>query len=264
MNELIPFSRRLDDDAPFLLTSRPSLWRRYGVLASAVTLMLALGWSLGSNISTAFRGPSQEQLAATAAAQSAAQALHAAQAQRQEIAALRAHLDSLKTKLESQSAKQAQDSHASEATIANLQKSLAAQKADATATAAQLQAKIDHIQASAIDRTPTGSIPTPPEKPQSNAPANLFAKPSERITLGDRAAPAKATDPAQQSVYRSFVLRDVANGMAVVEGSNGLDEVGPGDTLPGGARVERLEKRGREWVLVTNRGVIAPDGRWED
>jgi hypothetical protein len=52
--------------------------------------------------------------------------------------------------------------------------------------------------------------------------------------------------------------------MAVVESSTGLDEVGPGDTLPGGARVERLEKRGREWVLVTNRGVIAPDGRWED
>jgi len=260
MNELIPLSRRLDDEAPFLLTSRPTLWRRYGALASAVTLMLALGWSLGSNISAAFRGPSQEQLAATAAAQSAAQAVRAAQTQRQEIAALRAHLESLKSKME----KQAQDSHASDATIANLQKSLAAQKADATATAAQLQAKIDHIQASAIDKTPTGSIPTPPEKPQANNPANILAKPTERITLGDRPAPAKAAESAQQSVYRNFVLRDVANGMAVVEGSTGLDEVGPGDTLPGGARVERLEKRGREWVLVTNRGVIAPDGRWED
>jgi hypothetical protein len=34
--------------------------------------------------------------------------------------------------------------------------------------------------------------------------------------------------------------------------------------LPGGARVERLERRGHEWVVVTNRGVIAPDGRWDD
>jgi hypothetical protein len=71
--------------------------------------------------------------------------------------------------------------------------------------------------------------------------------------------PAPATGP-----YRAFVLRDIDNGRAVVEGAHGLQDVGPGEVLPGGARVERIERRGPDWVVLTDRGVIQPDGRWED
>ena len=63
--------------------------------------------------------------------------------------------------------------------------------------------------------------------------------------------------------YRAFVLRDIEDGRAVVEGARGLEEVGPGDVLPGGARVERIEKRGANWVVLTDRGAINPDGRWD-
>ena len=44
--------------------------------------------------------------------------------------------------------------------------------------------------------------------------------------------------------------------MAVVEGPNGFRQIGPGDMLPGAGRVERIERRGRDWTVVTNQGYF--------
>ena len=48
--------------------------------------------------------------------------------------------------------------------------------------------------------------------------------------------------------------------MAVVEGPNGYRQIGPGDFLPGAGRVERIERRGRDWAVVTNQGYINNGG----
>jgi hypothetical protein len=37
-------------------------------------------------------------------------------------------------------------------------------------------------------------------------------------------------------------------------------EVGPGDTLPGAGRVRSIERRNRQWVVVTSNGVIDSSG----
>jgi hypothetical protein len=50
----------------------------------------------------------------------------------------------------------------------------------------------------------------------------------------------------------------------MVEGEEGVEEVAPGDILPGGARVQRIERRGGGWIVMTDRGYIAPSGRWAD
>jgi hypothetical protein len=76
--------------------------------------------------------------------------------------------------------------------------------------------------------------------------------------------PRPVTAQAPTGIYRAYVLRDIADGRAVVEGAQGLEEVGPGDVLPGGARVQRIEKRGPNWVVLTDRGAINPDGRWDN
>jgi uncharacterized coiled-coil protein SlyX len=236
------------DESPFE-TFRPSLWKTFAAPAGALVLIVSIGWMVAARIDDATRAPSPEQAAAQAAAGSAAEAVRVSQAQHQEIATLRVHLESLKGKLETQ----AQKTHASEATIAALQKTLAEQKADAAAAASQLQARIEKVHSEAekaLDRTPVASIakPLPVAKP-----AQISALPQGRL------APEPVLGP-----YRAFVLREVERGRAIVEGAHGLEEVEPGDVLPGGARVEKIERRGAQWLVLTDRGAIAPDGHWDD
>jgi hypothetical protein len=223
-------------------------WRLYSASAGALLLTLGMGWAAADKIGGYFGPPAPDP-----AAIKAAEALTAAQAQRRELAALRVHVETLKSKLEAQ----AQKSRMAETTIASLQKGLAEEKADAASSASQLQAKIEKIQSQAaekaaekaaernIDKTTTASIPKPLPRP-----AQIQA-----------AAPAPAARPAP---YRNFVLRDIGPGRALVEGGGRIEEVEPGDILPGGAMVERIERRGQSWVVMTDRGYIGPDFNWDD
>ena len=56
-----------------------------------------------------------------------------------------------------------------------------------------------------------------------------------------------------------YVLRDVRDGVALLEGRSGLRAVMPGDMVPGAGTVRAIERRGAQWVVVTSIGVI--DGR---
>jgi hypothetical protein len=245
---------------PRLEAASSPRWKRFAGAVAALALAGGIGWATAARFDDSARGASPElttaRNAAELAARSAAAATAALEAQRQnteqEIAVLRDHVEGLKSKLEAQ----AQKTHAAETTIAALQKSLSEQRAEAAATTSQLQAKLEKVQTLAAERTtdraPVSSIGKPLPKP---LPA---ARP---LPLPVAAAAAPRTPP---TAYRAFVLRDIEDGHAVVEGADGLEEVGPGDVLPGGARVERIEKRGPNWVVLTNRGAILPDGRWDD
>ena len=56
---------------------------------------------------------------------------------------------------------------------------------------------------------------------------------------------------------RGYMVVDVRDGYATIEGREGAMSVAPGDTLPGLGRVLRIERRGREWDVVTSLGVIS-------
>jgi hypothetical protein len=62
-------------------------------------------------------------------------------------------------------------------------------------------------------------------------------------------------------VLRSWVLRDVYDGVAVVEGRYGTFEVVEGSVMPGGGVVERIRRAGGRWIVVTDRGIIAEAAR---
>ena len=53
-----------------------------------------------------------------------------------------------------------------------------------------------------------------------------------------------------------YVLREVRDGVAVLEGHAGLRQVTMGDAIPGAGTVRAIQKRGGEWVVVTSIGVI--------
>ena len=57
-------------------------------------------------------------------------------------------------------------------------------------------------------------------------------------------------------VLEGWILRDIFNGRAMVEGRSGLYEIGPGSTLPGIGRVEAVKRQDGRWVVVTAKGLI--------
>lgn len=76
------------------------------------------------------------------------------------------------------------------------------------------------------------------------------------------AAVAGARAPERPAtVLNGWALRDVYNGIALIEGRRGLAEVVPGQQIAGAGRVQAIRRQGRDWVVVTDRGIITPQ-RW--
>jgi TolA-binding protein len=107
------------------------------------------------------------------------------------------------------------------------------------------------LKATAPEPVQTGALqpPSPERQPEAKAPET-------------RTADAKAPDPRTIPV-EGWVLRDVYDGMALVESRNKrLHEVAPGQSLPGVGRIEAIERRGKAWFVVTQKGVIGMDRWW--
>lgn len=81
--------------------------------------------------------------------------------------------------------------------------------------------------------------------------------PTGSIADGGAAAPPSGNGP----VLTDFVLRDVFDGKALVEGRRALRLVSPGMVLDGAGQVLSIERKGNAWVVVTKDGVIAGRAR---
>ncbi len=96
---------------------------------------------------------------------------------------------------------------------------------------AKLSETLDKLKTPAPETT--GSIPAPP------LPTALPATPFARLPI-----------------VEGWVLRDVADGGAMIEGQQGVYEVFAGDPLPGVGRIEAIRRQDGRWVVVTTRGLI--------
>jgi hypothetical protein len=72
---------------------------------------------------------------------------------------------------------------------------------------------------------------------------------------GSITSPAE-TKPLQPPIVVGWTLRDVYDGVALVQGRYGLIEVERGDALPGLGRVEAIRKQDGRWSVVTAKGLI--------
>lgn len=92
---------------------------------------------------------------------------------------------------------------------------------------------------------------TPPAAP---APVAAAAK---EVT-GSIAPPATApkAEVARLPTVEGWVLRDVANGGALIENRHGMYEVYAGDPVPGLGRIDAIRRQDGRWVVVTSRGLI--------
>jgi hypothetical protein len=73
-------------------------------------------------------------------------------------------------------------------------------------------------------------------------------------------APSATTAPKPEvgrlPTVEGWVLRDVANGGALIEGRRGIYEVYAGDPVPGLGRVDAIRRQDGHWVVVTSKGLI--------
>lgn len=132
-----------------------------------------------------------------------------------------------------------------------------------TNLAAQLERRAS-VAASAVKSEPTqtGSLAETRAADAKVAEAKAIdAKGSE--TKGSEAkgseAKPKSVAAEKPAVIDGWAVRDVYDGAAILENKRRrIVEVGPGDMLPGIGRVEGVERRGREWVVVTRQGLVTP------
>jgi hypothetical protein len=100
--------------------------------------------------------------------------------------------------------------------------------------------------------------------PQAAQAAVAVATPvAAKDVTGSVTPPATAAPAAQAKTefgrlptVDGWVLRDVANGGALIESRRGIYEVYAGDPIPGVGRVDAIRKQDGRWVVVTSKGLI--------
>jgi hypothetical protein len=220
--------------------------RRFGAMAAVVALATVAG-ALGGALATAGIG----KLMAGDSAQASAQVSAKDSALEASVARLDAEIVALKAGLE----------HNSKATTGQFNKAsdrldkVEKAQAEPAAKLAKLTETVDKLRAAQASTTTTTAAATP-------APAKEVTGtiPQQQAAAAPAAPPASAAPPkpdvARLPTVEGWVLRDVANGSALIESRRGMYEVYAGDPIPGLGRVDAIRKQDGRWVVVTSKGLI--------
>ena len=186
-----------------------------------------------------------------------------------EIRNLRASLEALRTTVVRDRTSSATpdesraEIHALSASIDNLKSSLAGTKTEQNATLAQLSVKLEKLQREEkppqpilerkperqqLDTSTTASIPSVPAKAVPTPPS----KPTTLASVEPEAPPAD-----KPQVISGWVVRDVYQGVALIEGHRGQMEVVPGVSIPGAGTVKSIERHNGAWTVTTSKGQFA-------
>jgi hypothetical protein len=74
--------------------------------------------------------------------------------------------------------------------------------------------------------------------------------------VASRQTPAAPVSSEKSQSIANWVVRDVYDGIALVEGPHGAIEVIEGETIPGVGTVKSIERRGSGWIVMTSRGQL--------
>jgi hypothetical protein len=204
--------------------------RRLSTLAAVVALAVMAG-ALGGALMTV----SLSHLAVEAATSGGGAALEAA------VARIDADILALKASAEHSSQVGVAQSNKISDRLDRVEKA----QAEPLAKLAKLGEAVDKLRAAAL------------------APAPVAAAPAAAKEVTGSVSPPAATPVAAPKVevarlptVEGWVLRDIANGSALIEGRRGMFEVYAGDPVPGLGRVEAIRRQDGRWVVVTTKGLI--------
>jgi hypothetical protein len=257
---------------------RPSFLKRHGALAAGVALALGFGAYAGTQIgidrqsdSASAEEPSVN--VATALPWKRDVAMASTQGReitrlKEELRGIRAQVDALKTNPDQ--ARQAQELRSLRASLETLKEGLSATRSDAANANAQVSAsqspksaerdqqriekiadRLERLERQMADPTPTAAIAPKAEPPKPIVLADPHALP----TPADVAAAGQKVE-VRPKIIQNYVLREVADGVALIEGPDGLREVWPGRGIPGAGKVTSIEKQAGKWVVITSEGLI--------
>ena len=213
-----------------------------------------------------------------------------------EIRGLHASLEALRTTVVRERSS-GDDVRSLSAAVDQVKAGLAAARSEQTTQMAQLTGKVDKLQRDArqqaervahaestrseasraearaperqqVDTTATASIPAPAAKAVPTPPAKptVLASIESETGRGEtgRAQPAKdqakdqaAGEDGKPQVISGWVVRDVYQGVALIEGRRGSMEVVPGVSIPGAGVVRSIDRHGGGWTVTTTKGQLA-------
>ncbi len=256
----------------------PTLIRRHGPLAAGILLALGLGAYAGTQIgldrpdeAAANNGPSVNL--ATALPWKRDVAMASTQTReigrlKEELRVVRGQIDALKTNPDQ--ARQAQDLRSLRASLDSMKEGLTATRTEMANVVAQLPSgqsskaserdqqrieklaeRLERLERQIADPTPVASTPQKADAQKSMAQPNSQVLP----TPAEVAAAAQKSDP-KPKVIHNYVLREVVDGVALIEGPDGLREVWLGRGIPGAGKVTGIERQAGKWVVITSEGLI--------
>jgi hypothetical protein len=106
-----------------------------------------------------------------------------------------------------------------------------------------------------VEQSATTQAETPSKNPgpvRGEQPKEALLSPAPQPQ--PKLVPVPETPP---TTIPGWIVREVINGTAVVQGPNGIWRVTRGDTLPGAGRVDSIVRWGHRWIVATNRGLIS-------
>jgi hypothetical protein len=236
----------------------------YGSHAALAACLFGFAWAAGSYFSGGQSPvyalkPPPARTVATQVSVAPTELLRTAQKMAEDIRALKANFEVLRA-AQSQTAK---DTTALE----GLKSRLVAANTETGASIAELAGKVEHMQ-----REPAAKLSQVLERldrierqiaaPLATASIGA-ASAAGKAAAGKQAqlavAPAKSpleTAKGQPQLITNWVVRDVYDGVALVESPRGSIEVAPGEIIPGAGMVKSIERRGAGWIVITSRGLV--------
>lgn len=124
-------------------------------------------------------------------------------------------------------------------------------QAEPTAKLAKLSEAVDKLRAAPAPAPVIAAVPAAAKDVTGSV-----SQPAAVAAAAPAAAPAKP-DVGRLPKVEGWVLRDVGNGGALIEGRQGIFEVYAGDPVPGLGRVDAIRKQDGKWVVVTSKGLIS-------
>jgi hypothetical protein len=299
---LIPFVPPQPKNSPFSAFGRFATDRRFQTGAAAACLALVAIVAGGATLQARSQGESQRLAQAVSALDARLDAIEAARPHeeaaeiRKAVAEARGGLASahdLSATVAQLNARLDRVEREQQARLDKLgdrlERDAAARNADAQARGADLVARIDKLEKAdaaarierlekadlvgRIDRIEKADVAARIDKVEKKMQSAAAQPPAAPLPPQKAAAAAQGVSnevtgsiekPHPSEPIRGWFLVEMRNGSAIVENRQGERQIEPGDVLPGAGKVERFEKRGRDWIVVTDQGVIpqAPAGSY--
>ncbi|QXX74571.1 hypothetical protein [Methylovirgula sp. HY1] len=244
----------------------PRGWSRYAVPVVLGFCLFGVGVATGDRL---FGGAVPATSAAHAIGGAAAKSADSDRLEMQrlnkkmanEIQLLQSRVDALRVAVQSPAP---EDLRGVKKDLDGLKASFESSQAQTNASIAQVKARLDRLQhqdarlEKPAGPTTTGSLAKPAVPHGTRVAA---ASVTSALPRGEARPLGLATETKKRPHFLSnWVVRDVYEGVALVEGPEGAMEVTRGESIPGAGRVEAIERKNGGWIVVTSRGVMGSLG----